>query len=155
MSSPVDTGGMNRRSLFRAAPLLALSGCVGPPGNGDDGPDGAGEVTDRTLRDTGRCEDPEAASVSVPGTRVRVEGCVTGPNGCSVADLGSATVEGDRLSVVVTTRREAPPDTACTEALVYRGYVAAVTTGREPAAVTVIHETPEGRRTVAEWPEDS
>ncbi|WP_338740105.1 hypothetical protein [Haloplanus salilacus] len=143
---------MNRRTLLRTAPLTALCGCVGAPSDTDDGID---EVSERTLRDTGRCEDPEAATVSVSGTQVRIEGCVTGPNGCSVSSLGSATVEENRLTVVVTTRRDAPPDTACTEALVYRGYVATVETDGEPAGVRVLHETPEGRRTVAEWPEDS
>jgi hypothetical protein len=139
---------MDRRTLLRMAPV-ALCGCVGAPSGGGDGDD-TGGVTERTLRDTGRCGDPETASVDVTGSRVRIEGCVTGPNGCAVAGLGSATVTGDRLTVVVTTERDAPPDTACTEALVYRGYVATVATSREPVAVRVVHETPEGRRTVAE-----
>jgi hypothetical protein len=144
---------MDRRTLLRATPLglVALSGCVGAPEGGGGGPDRADGVTDRTLRDTGRCETPETAAVSVSGTRVRVEGCVTGPNGCAVAALGPTTVEADRVTVAVTTRRDAPSDTACTEALVYRGYVARVTVVREPTAVRVVHDPPGGRQTVAEW----
>jgi hypothetical protein len=144
---------MNRRTLLRTVPLLgvAASGCLRAPRNGGD--DGRPRVTDRSLRDTGRCEEPETASVAVSDSDVRVTGCVTGPNGCAKADLGSASVDGSTLEVVVTTVRDAPPDAACTEALVYRGYVATVEVAGGPLeTVRVVHDVPGGRQTVVETP---
>jgi hypothetical protein len=142
---------MHRRLLIRALPLVVLSGCVGGSGGGggDDGDDPP-RVTDRSLEDRGECSDPEAATVETSDGEVRVEGCVTGPNGCAVASLGSATVEDADLTVVVTTERDAPDDVACTEALVYRSYVATIALDGDVGSVEVIHETPNGRRTVAE-----
>ncbi|WP_049937703.1 hypothetical protein [Haloplanus natans] len=137
---------MNRRTLLRVAPLLALSGCLGSgSGGGDDPP----RVTDRSFEDTGECSNAETATVDTEGSTVSVEGCITGPNGCAVATLDSATVTDGDLEVVVTTERDAPPDVACTEALVYRAYTATITLDGE-VAVRVIHDTPNGRRTVAE-----
>ncbi|MFB6101414.1 MAG: hypothetical protein ABEJ73_02495 [Haloplanus sp.] len=145
---------MDRRSLCLTVPLVALGGCVGPPRDGDGGE--PPHVTDATLRDTGRCSDPETATVDVSESEIRVTGCVTGPNGCAVAALGTATVEEDRLDVVVTTERDAPPDVGCTQALVYRGYVGTVTVdGGRPATVRVVHDAPGARRTVTERPVDS
>jgi len=137
---------MNRRHLLRTAPLLALAGCVGRGGNDDDRPN----VTDRSFDDTGECSAPETATVDAAATEVRIDGCVTGPNGCAVASLGSATVDGDELTVVVATERDAPPDVACTEALVYRGYVATVTLDGRVSSVRVDHDTPSGRTTVVD-----
>jgi hypothetical protein len=151
---------MNRRRLLGVVGSLAVGGgCLRAPGGvggGDGDGNGTGDpprIVDRSLRDTGRCETPESASVAVDPDHVRVEGCVTGPNGCAVASLGSATLDGGTLSVVVTTESNRPPDTACTEALVYRGYVATVRlSGGEPDGVEVIHDAPGERRTVAAWP---
>jgi hypothetical protein len=151
MSSAVDGNGMDRRTLLGTLPFVALGGCTGAPN--DDPPL---RLDDASLRDTGRCGDPETATVDMSSSRVRVTGCVTGPNGCAVASFGSATVVDDRLEVVVTTRRDAPPDVACTEALVHRGYVATVdlASGR-PATVRVIHDAAGGRQRVAEVAVDS
>jgi hypothetical protein len=107
-------------------------------------------VAGRTFEDTGECSEPETATVDRSGSDVRVEGCVTGPNGCAIASLASATVEGDTLTVVVGTERDAPPDVACTEALVYRSYAATVTLDGDVGAVRVVHDAPGGRETVAE-----
>lgn len=146
---------MNRRRLLRAAPLLALSGCVGGGGgggggNGDDDDDGPTRVTDRSFEDTGECSDPEAATVEPADGEVRIEGCVTGPNGCAVAVLDSATIVDGDLEVVVTTERDAPPNVACTEALVYRSYTVTITLDGDVGSVRVVHDTPNGRRTVAD-----
>jgi len=148
MSAPVEGTDMDRRTLLGTLSLLAVSGCAASPG--ESSPDDPLRLTDASVRDTGRCDDPETASVDASASRVRVTGCVTGPNGCSVARLGSATVDGDRLTVVVTTQRDAPPDTACTEALVPRGYVAriGVASGR-PGSVRVVHDAAGGRQRVA------
>ena len=149
MITRTDVAAMDRRGLLGTLALLAAGGCADTPA------DDPIRLDDASIRDTGRCGDPEAATVDASPARIRVAGCVTGPNGCAVASFGSARVENERLTVVVTTRRAAPPSTACTEALVYRGYVATVSASREPTAVRVVHETPGGRRTVEEWPEDS
>jgi hypothetical protein len=141
---------MHRRPLLRALPLVALGGCLGGTGGGDDDGGDPPSVTDRSLTDDGECPDPEAATVETTDGEVRVEGCVTGPNGCAVAALDLATIEDADLTVVVTTERDAPPDVACTEALVYRAYTATTTLDGEPASVRVVHDTPNGRRTVVE-----
>ncbi|WP_251328792.1 hypothetical protein [Haloplanus pelagicus] len=141
---------MDRRTLLGALPFVVLGGCAEAP------TDDPLRLSDASLRDTGRCDDPETATVDVSSSRVRVAGCVTGPNGCAVASFGSATVAGDRLEVIVTTRRDAPPDAACTEALVHRGYVATLDLASGgPATVRVIHDAAGGRRRVAEMAVDS
>jgi hypothetical protein len=146
---------MHRRSLLGTLPVLAVAGCAGAPTDGAP-TDGSVRLHDTSLRDTGRCGDPETATVDVSASRVRVTGCVTGASGCAVADFGSATVEGDRLVVVATTRRDTPPDTACTEALVPRGYVATVELERgRPASVRVVHDAAGGRERVADVTVDS
>jgi hypothetical protein len=145
MTPPALVTAMNRRTMLRTTPLLALSGCLGGGGGDDDPP----TVTDRSFEDTGECSNAETATVDTEGATVSVEGCITGPNGCAVAALDSAAVSDGDLEVVVTTERDAPPDVACTEALVYRAYTATITLDGE-ASVRVIHDTPSGRRTVAE-----
>jgi len=144
---------MHRRTLLRAAPLLALAGCTGRGDGGD-----TLRVTDRAFTDTGECThgdaDAETATVDASSTAVRIGGCITGPNGCAVAALDSATVEGDELVVVVTTERDAPPDTSCTEALVYRSYAATITLDHRVGSVRVVHDTPGGRETVADTASD-
>ena len=149
MATPGDVSGMDRRTLLGTLSLLAVGGCAEPPA--EPSPDEPLRLSDASIRDTGRCDDPETASVDVSASQVRVTGCVTGPNGCSIASFGSATVAGTRLVVVVTTRRDAPPDAACTEALVPRGYVATVnlSSGR-PRSVRVIHDAAGGRERVAD-----
>jgi hypothetical protein len=138
---------MDRRTLLRAVPAAGVAGCLGAPRNGD----GSLRVTGRSFRDTGRCERPETASVDRSDGQVRIAGCVTGPNGCAKARLDAATIEDDVLEVVVGTYRDAPPDVACTEALVYREYEATIEfAGGSPATVRVVHDAPGGRRTVAE-----
>ncbi|RCU47353.1 hypothetical protein DU504_08605 [Haloplanus salinus] len=141
---------MNRRTMLRTTPLLALSGCVGTGGGGDGGGDDSPRVTGRSFEDTGECSDAETATADDSDGEVRIEGCVTGPNGCAVAALGSAAVGDGVLEVVVTTERDAPPDVACTEALVYRAYVATITTDGEVSSVRVVHDAPGGRETVVD-----
>ena len=146
---------MNRRTLLRAAPLLALSGCVGTGGGGGDGNGGSDDdeptrVTDQSFEDTGECSNAETATVDESDGEIRIDGCVTGPNGCAVAALASATVVDGALEVVVTTERDAPPDVACTEALVYRAYTATITIGGTVSSIRVIHDAPGGRETVAD-----
>jgi len=139
---------MDRRTLCRALPLLALSGCVGTGGGGGGGD--PPRVTGRSFEDTGECSDAETATVNESDGEVRIDGCVTGPNGCSVAALASASVVDGVLEVVVTTERDAPPDVACTEALVYRAYAATITIDGAVSSVRVIHDAPGGRETIVD-----
>jgi len=139
---------MDRRTLCRALPLLALSGCVGTGGGGGGGD--PPRVTGRSFEDTGECSDAETATVNESDGEVRIDGCVTGPNGCSVAALDSAAVTDGALEVVVTTERDAPPDVACTEALVYRAYAATITIDGAVSSVRVIHDAPGGRETIVD-----
>ena len=140
---------MDRRSLLRTAPLLALAGCAGRGGSDDDGDDHP-RVTERTFDDTGECSAPETATVEVSASAVRVEGCITGPNGCAVASLDSTTVDSDELTIVVTTERDAPPDVACTEALVYRSYSATISLDGSVGSVRVVHGAAGARETGVE-----
>jgi hypothetical protein len=146
---------MNRRCLLGTVGFAlagaALGGCLGAPRADGGGPT---RITDRSLRATGGCDDPESATVDATGTAVRIRGCITGPNGCSVPRLGSATIEGDdgreTLTVVVTTETDAPPETACTQALVQRGYEVTVDdAGAGPETIRVVHDAAGGRRQVA------
>jgi hypothetical protein len=153
MTPPAYTTGMDRRLLLRATPLVALCGCIGGGGGGggdDDENADSPRVTGRTFDDGGECSDPETATVDLSGSDVRIEGCVTGPNGCAVASLVSAAVEDGTLTVVVGTERDAPDDVACTEALVYRAYAATVTLDGAVGSVRVVHDAPGGRTTVTE-----
>ncbi|MFB6108956.1 MAG: hypothetical protein ABEJ82_09000 [Haloplanus sp.] len=143
---------MNRRAFLGAGVALAagLGGCVAS--DGGEGGETPTRVTDRSFRDVGACDAPETATVGfdAAASRVRIEGCVTGPNGCSVARLDSATLGDGALSVVVTTGTTAGTETACTQALVSRGYEATVTVDRGvPSSVRVVHDVPGGRETVA------
>ncbi|WP_251342237.1 hypothetical protein [Haloplanus halophilus] len=143
---------MDRRTLLGTLVPVVLGGCIEAPRDDEE----PLRLDEASLRDTGRCADAETASVDVSESRVRVTGCVTGPNGCAVASFGSATVSGRTLDVVVTTRRDAPPDTACTQALVPRGYEATIRLARgRPDRVRVIHDAAGGRRQVAETAVDS
>jgi len=147
MSTPAYGTNMHRRTLLRTAPLLALAGCTGAGGGGSGG---SPRITDRAFTDTGECSDPETATVDASTTTVRIGGCITGPNGCSVARLDSAAVEGETLVVVVGTARDAPRDVACTEALVQRGYAATITLDHRVPSVRVVHDAPGGRETVVD-----
>jgi hypothetical protein len=139
---------MHRRAYLALAAATVGSGCLGAPSGDGDAPR---RIVERSLRDRGRCEgEPESATVAVEAPAVEIRGCVTGPNGCAVASLGSVRLDDGALTVVVTTRSEGGSDVACTQALVSRAYEATVTldAGR-PSAVEVVHDAADGRRTVA------
>ncbi|MFC6990195.1 hypothetical protein ACFQJD_18565 [Haloplanus sp. GCM10025708] len=146
---------MERRSLLALLASTALAGCSSGGLSGDDGGGGSPEnggdgsspaINDRTLTDTGECANPETATVTFESSHVDITGCITGPNGCSTAILGSATTEGDELRVVVDTDDAPPPGGGCTQALVQRGYDARISfDGGLPASVTVVHESARGR----------
>ncbi|MFB6123609.1 MAG: hypothetical protein ABEJ78_09135 [Haloferacaceae archaeon] len=141
---------MERRRVLALVVATSLAGCssVGPPSD-DSGGDGP-TVTGRRLTDTGECSNPETASVAFAESAVELTGCITGPNGCSTAVLGSATMAGDELTVVVATDDAPPPGGGCTQALVQRGYDARITfDGGLPATVGIVHASARGREVVA------
>lgn len=81
-------------------------------------------LTGRTFETTGSCSDPETATVAFGDATVTVTGCITGNNGCHEAVLHGVDYDagGDTLRVDVATEDTSDPDTACTQALVQRGY---------------------------------
>jgi hypothetical protein len=145
---------MERRSLLAVLGTVALAGCAGgaPSNDGSGGNGGDGDaptIADSDVVDTGECASPETATVTFGSARVDVTGCITGANGCSTAVLGSATMEGDELHLVVDTDDTPEGDVGCTQALVQRGYEASVAfDGGVPAAVSVVHDSATGREQV-------
>lgn len=98
------------------------------------------------------CDGSRGASVAFVDEAVRVTGCIRGPNGCHVAVPRGASVDGGTLRVTVTTDAEAGDGTAtaCTQALVRRGYETTVTTtGGVPSTVEVRHVEMGETKTVA------
>jgi hypothetical protein len=170
---------MRRRELLASGGLVAgtvLTGCLGgsAPGSGpggddsddDDGGDGGGggsddggttpsglELTGREFASRDECASRGSAEVAFEDGRVVVTGCITGRNGCEVAELGSAELDGDddrHLSVVVTTTQP-DPDAVCTEALTSLGYEARFTfEGGTPGSVQVVHRSGSSESVVAE-----
>lgn len=134
---------------------------------GDDGSDGDDGTDDNRDADapgvagaeferTGDCSDPDSTTVEFESSAAVVEGCIEGPNGCHEAILRELRRDDDRLGVVVTTEEESEGSeddgdemTACTEAIVQRGYRVEIRFDDEPAAVEVIHDGMDGEETVA------
>jgi len=153
---------MRRRTLIAtAASALALSGCVTSPGAGDasddtpsdgspssdrssDGsPSPTPTIADHSLSPRQACEVAGKADVAFDASSVTVTGCIRGPNGCSVPVLDSVAydADADRLTVVVATEDEGGTDTACTQAIVNRGYEVGVRfDGGLPRRVVVYHD---------------
>ena len=100
------------------------------------------------LTATGECAAAGTAAVDV-GTGVIVTGCLTAHNGCAEPVVGAVTdIEGG-LRVVVGEEDRSDPGTACTQALVQRGYELHLDVeGNPPGAVEVVHDDAMGRETV-------
>jgi hypothetical protein len=136
---------MRRRTLLATtASALALAGCVSAPGAGnpsdrspsadspspssdpsaDESPTPTPTIADHSLSPRKACETPGTADVVFDASTVTVTGCIRGPNGCHVPVLDSVAydADADRLTVVVATESTADDDTACTQAIVERGY---------------------------------
>ena len=63
--------------------------------------------------------------------------------------LDSVQSNGGTLVVSVGTERDAGTDTMCTQALTPVDYRFVVTPKHPPESVTIVHDTADGRRTVA------
>ncbi|WP_253737810.1 hypothetical protein [Halohasta salina] len=169
---------MHRRRICRTAAAVALTGVAGcldvdgpveesSTGEPDDPADGTDQPTNETMTEdvptdvidsdritaarlmtTGECEASGTAAVDF-GTRVIVTGCLTGHNGCAEPVVEAVSdIEGG-LRVVVGEEDRSDPGTACTQALVQRGYELALEfEGDLPAAVEVVHDDAMGRETV-------
>ena len=151
---------MRRRTLLAtAASALALAGCVSSPGAGDpsdrspsgDSPSPSSDeshtptptIANHSFSPRKACETPGTADVAFDASTVTVTGCIRGPNGCHVPVLDSVAydADADRLTVVVATESTADDDTACTQAIVERGYEATVRfEGGLPHRAVVYHE---------------
>lgn len=158
---------MKRRTLLATLAALstgAVAGCAG----GADGPSDSNGTTptdtptdtpttrparrEATLSREGDCDESTVGSASVAfgDTFVDVEGCLTARDGCHYPALASASYEDDRFRIVVEEVDESEPDELCTEAIEYRAYgVEATFDGGTPKTVEVVHETAQGRETVA------
>lgn len=114
---------------------------------------GKSSITSTDFESTGECSNPESATVkssSDGSSSVTVTGCIRGPNGCAKPKLESATLDGDTLRVVVTTKEERDNGTACTEVIVHLGYrVTIELSGSRPKQVEVVHDTMGEKKTVA------
>ena len=163
-------------SSLGAATAAGLAGCLGdgPQTDGEPEDDSAGADGDSngngdasggdpvlvaaTLSDAA-CDEPETATVTFDedALEVLVAGCIVGNTGCHVPVLVEPTLEGDEpqnvagdpLRVRIATVDDSDPDEMCTQVLTDLGYEA--TFGFEdtlPAAVEVVHETPDSDRTV-------
>jgi hypothetical protein len=155
---------MNRRAYLAAAGAFALAGCTGDGGSGGS-PTSEPTMTDSPTDDTPtldgttfsrrkECETVDDATVTfdVEALTATVTGCIQGKNGCMQARLadGSYDAEADVLTVGVETFDPTEPGTACTEALVARGYEVTATFRKAlPGTVAVVHDTHRGRSDVA------
>ena len=169
---------MHRRRICRTAAAVTLTGvagCLDVDGsseaastNGSDNPaNGTDQPTDDTMTEdvptdvidsdrivaarltaTGECETTGTATVGF-GDDLTVTGCLTAHNGCAEPVVGAVTdIEGG-LRVVVGEEDRSDPGTACTQALVQRGYELRLDVeGDPPGAVEVVHDDAMGRETV-------
>ncbi|MFO7832653.1 MAG: hypothetical protein R6V31_01005 [Halohasta sp.] len=169
---------MNRRRICRtaaAAALTGMAGCLGvddpseeaSTNETDEQTNGTDQPTNETMTDdvprdvidsdritaarltaTGECEASGTAAVDV-GDGLTITGCLTGHNGCAEPVVESVTdVEGG-LQVVVGEEDRSDPETACTQALVQRGYELRLDLDSDPpGAVEVVHDDATGRETV-------
>lgn len=155
---------MNRRAYLAATGALALAGCTGAGGGGGsptsdppatDGPADETPTLDGTAFSLRKeCEAVGEATVAFDAEALTatVTGCIQGKNGCMRASLADASydAEADVLTVVVETVDPTDPGTACTEALVSRGYeVTATFRNALPGTVAVVHDNHQGRAEVA------
>ena len=100
------------------------------------------------LTTTGECETAGTATIDF-GDDLAVTGCLTGHNGCAEPVVEAVTdIEGG-LRIVVGEEDRSDPGTACTQALVQRGYELHLDVeGDPPGAVEVVHDDAMGRETV-------
>ncbi|MFC4358403.1 hypothetical protein ACFO0N_10650 [Halobium salinum] len=121
-------------------------------GNGSDDSGGGSNpsVANTELTPKQECGGADGASVEFVSDAVTAVGCIQGPNGCHVPKLQDAAMSGETLRITVTTEKEGGADTACTQAIVDRGYEATVSlSGGMPATVEVVHVAMGETKTVA------
>ncbi|MFW6321589.1 MAG: hypothetical protein ACOC0Z_07025 [Halohasta sp.] len=170
---------MYRRSVCRttaAAAVLGLAGCLGggsgsgsndsdpddPNGNdsttNDTATDSETDVIDNnrikesTLTRTGDCSEAGEATVSFDENdpEVTVTGCVTGHNGCAEPVVDDASEADGVFQVVIGEADLSEPGTACTEALVQRGYELRLRFVDDlPSTIEVVHDDATERSVVA------
>ncbi|WP_129114544.1 hypothetical protein [Halegenticoccus tardaugens] len=165
---------MKRRTLLANAAVAATSagfaGCLAngeSPNGGDEGGNGGGNdsegnegdgtdaptrpaIADRSFARTDECSEPESAEIEYGEADVTATGCIRGRSGCARATLKRATLDGDRLEIVVAAEEARDEDEACTAVMVDLGYEAVVEFERGlPKETAVVHEDVDERETVA------
>lgn len=147
---------------------LGLAGCLAGPGAGPNTPSPEPPTPSPEPTDSGDhpvtpaetsfevldrpCgQGQNAATVSFGEGSVTVEGVIGGRDTCDTAELASVSLHLDVLEVVVAVVEEDPDATpACGQCLTDIEYVfRASELGDGPARVRVVHETADGRETVA------
>ncbi|MCL7419043.1 MAG: hypothetical protein M8354_14585 [Halalkalicoccus sp.] len=154
---------MHRRTVLAASGFVAsvaVAGCFG-----STGPDGSGESDDtddgepNNGADSGDINEPavagmhlevlgthessvaESAAATIENAAVTVRGSIVGRNACYSADLDTARIEDDVLSVNVESYEDAAPGERCLQTLVGIDYECVVTiAGDPPTAVDISHD---------------
>ncbi len=155
---------MRRREVLAAFGGLTggigLAGCLGGPSGSiptnSQSPTDSGDdpvtPTEVSLRVTGRScgSSQNAATVTFGEDSVEIDGVIGGRDTCDTAQLVSAGLHDDVLTVVVEVTEEPQTDTvACAQCLTdidYEFRAAGLRGG--PARVRVIHRTADGEQTV-------
>lgn len=145
---------MKRRqtlSILGGAGLTILAGCLQDgAASGGDGHSSAVDVAKFEVTGTGPNQDGQRADVSTTDD-IRIEGTITGNNGCYVAELADTSYDGSVLEVTV----EAVEDDdgqMCTQALTDIDYEATFTVeGAPPTRIVVKHDSMGEIQTVTEF----
>jgi hypothetical protein len=121
------------------------SGGTSDPDNGND--EGPIEKASIETIDTGCGSGDEAITIDFDDGDVGVTGVVSTPNPCHEAVIGSVTVEGDHLSVVVAPRSTLQEGDACVQCIGAIEYEARIvpTDASAVETVTVEHASGIGR----------
>ncbi|KAB1186689.1 MULTISPECIES: hypothetical protein [Haloferax] len=162
---------MKRRAILAgvAGVCVSLAGCAADDDTDDrDGDQTTTETTSTTptptpsepvlveqsLSPVPTDDCPTDGRATVPAVAegvITVEGCLWGANGCSVVRLAAADYDSDSntATVVIQTVEDVAPDEGCTQALVPLGYRAQLRFSFQlPAAIEVVHDDVNGRRTL-------
>ncbi|MFW5978034.1 MAG: hypothetical protein ACOCP2_02205 [Halohasta sp.] len=110
------------------------------------------QIAASTLTRTGDCSETGTATVTFgdDDPEAAVSGCLTGHNGCAEPVVDSLTETDDGVRIVMGEADLSDAETACTEALVQRGYELHLEFSTElPSTIEIVHDDVDGREVVA------